>query len=99
MTNNAIEDYVLALSDDEKILIINGWEHLQKVGSIGDDPIRTHAHTLMTQLNFSETDAHIVMWMSQLAMESYRYFIWKAFKRFPMDEFDWSVGLDKTTKT
>jgi len=74
---NKIEEYVLALDDAEKILIITGWEQLQKAGVIGDDPIRIHAHTLIMQLNFSGTDAHIVTWMSHIALECYRYFAWK----------------------
>src|SRR5271167_708083 len=84
--NNKIEEYVAALSYEEKFRIIEGWEVLQKTGAIGDEPIRIHARALMTQLNFSETDAHIVMWMSQIALESYRYFAWRAINQ---DKLDW----------
>jgi len=87
--NNKIEEYVQAINDEEKILIINGWEELQKTGAIGEEPIRIHAKALMTQLNFSETDAHIVMWMSQIALESYRYFAWIAIKQRKLDKENW----------
>lgn len=68
---NRIEQYVLNLDDNEKLLIINGYESLQVNGFIGDEPIRMHAEALMQEL---QTGNNVMLWMSQLAFESYRYF-------------------------
>jgi len=67
-----VEKYIKALPDNEKILIINGYEKFSKDGFIGDEPIRLHAQALMEQMG--DRGSHVILWMNQLAFECFRYF-------------------------
>lgn len=71
MVRSTVEEYILRLPDDEKILIIHGYEEFSRVNFIGNEPIRLHAEALMAEMG---THAMVVHWMTQLAFEAYRYF-------------------------
>jgi hypothetical protein len=70
---NAVQEYVQQLPDSERVLIVQGYEELQKKGVIGDEPIRLHAQALITSLGMDK-DSHIAIWMCQLASEVFRYY-------------------------
>lgn len=67
-----VSDYVETLTDEDRLAIIRGYEQLERDGSIGDAPIRTHTERLLASHNIH--DFSVVMWMTQLAFECYRYF-------------------------
>lgn len=67
-----VSDYVETLTDTDRLAIIRGYEQLERDGSIGEDPIRTHTETLLAQHGIH--DFSVVMWMTQLAFECYRHY-------------------------
>ncbi len=69
---STLEEYVCALTDDEKIRIIEGHEYLKDQGAIGDEPIRQHTLAFLGQHGIP--NHNIVMWMELLAHECHRYF-------------------------
>lgn len=66
-----VEKYIKTLDDDEKWLIIQGFEKLKTEGFIGDEPIRIHAKALTSY------NSQVTLWMEFLAFECYRYFAYK----------------------
>lgn len=74
-----LQQFVNELSDDEKRSIINSFEVFEKDGYIGDEPVRTYTMTFMRQHNIPVE--RVVMWMSDLAGECYRYFAHKYFEQ------------------
>lgn len=74
-----VSDYVESLADADRLAIICGYEQLERDGSIGDHPLRTHTEALLKQHGIN--DFSVVMWMTQLAFECYRHYanrlIWK----------------------
>ncbi len=69
---NIVSDYVESLTDQARLAIISGYEQLEREGSIGDAPIRTHTEALLKQHGIDNYS--VVMWMTQLAFECYRYY-------------------------
>lgn len=69
---NKVREYVATLPDEEKFLIIQGFEKLEATGMIGDEPIRLHSNALLDQLNMDHD--HITRWMELMTFECYRYF-------------------------
>ena len=67
-----VSDYVESLVDADRLDIIRGYEQLERDGSIGYDPIRTHTELLLAKHNIH--DFSVVMWMTQLAFECYRHY-------------------------
>lgn len=66
---NIIEEYVMELSLDTHSEIIKSWEKFEREGVIGDEPIRQHAETLMSQIGTTE---RVVFWMRELVFEIYK---------------------------
>jgi len=70
---NKICAYIESLDDEEKMLIINGWEEFERKGGIEDDPLRLHTKSFMKELGI-KGDAQFILWMKLIAFEAYRYF-------------------------
>lgn len=74
-----VSDYVSSITDEDRLAIICGYEQLERDGSIGDHPIRVHTEALLKKHGIDEYS--VVMWMTQLAFECYRYYadrvIWR----------------------
>lgn len=82
---NIVAEYITTLPDSEKVLIINGFECLERDGVIGEEPIRLHVRSLLEQYSI---DASPIIWMNMLANECYRYFAHKYFQEvgYPPNE-------------
>lgn len=77
---NKVREYVENLPDEEKELIMLGYDKLEKEGAIGEEPIRLHAEALVKSLGMDRETAHIVMWMEKLDHECCRHFTRKYFQ-------------------
>lgn len=70
---NKVREYVENLDDEEKMLLINGWEEFNQKGRIENDPLRLHTVFFMKESGI-EGDAQFILWMELIAFEAYRYF-------------------------
>lgn len=67
-----VAEYVASLPEAEIHSIISSYEQFEKDGYIGDEPIRLHTRAFMESRGLE--DHYVSMWMTQVAMECYRYF-------------------------
>lgn len=70
--SNLLREYVDQLRNEEKVLIITGYEAFERDGQIGDEPLRLHAEAFIRQVGASDTS--VVEWMRALTFECYRHF-------------------------
>lgn len=70
---NKVREYVENFDDEEKMLLINGWEEFERKGGIEDGPLRLHTEFFMKELGI-KGDAQFFLWMERIAFEAYRYF-------------------------
>lgn len=67
-----IQDYVNALSDEEKLSVIESYDTFERSGAIGDEPIREHTTTFCVENNIPLHS--IILWMQLMAFECHRSF-------------------------
>lgn len=67
------QEAILALSDEDKIVLIDEYEQFERDGFIGDCKLRALARTM------PNGNSMVTMWMTILAHECYRYFANKYF--------------------
>lgn len=71
--NKPLAQFVYALTDQERHEIIATHEKFETQGYIGDEAVRTYTQKFIDQLKLP-SNTPIVIWMSVLAHECYRYF-------------------------
>ncbi len=73
-----LREYVESLPDEEKDLIVDGYNEFERNGWIGDDPIRLHAVAFMHEIGAPQTS--VTLWMEQLAKEVFHYYTRRYYK-------------------